>query len=828
MGMADTKSNEQLDRAWWDAWWAEDYSWEGLAGKNWEGWYVHADGWVRDEKGNAWPLVDGVTAPSVSPAEAGDPPPPQEAVEASTATGSKTVASPTQLGEMARPQGVTEGAKPRPATLQDYWRCNPETGQVRTDEEMEAAGELVRDPRDNLWHIVHMPVAWRATGADAVLHRAAGEVAAQPPERATTIPPVSAPSASDPGAGSSAPPPLRGGERQTWKTDLDDPDWARVLALVSARIGAGSETKIDFLGNPEGPDGRAQLVGAVLKTLSAYPEDDATAVHIHATRARFLGSIHCDSWIFGPGARFNNAAFSGDAHFENAAFSGDARFEYAAFSGSARFKNAAFSGDAVFNIAAFSGDARFENAAFSGLAGFETAAFSSDAVFQNAAFSSVAWFENAAFSSDARFESAAFSDNAWFEKATFSGHARFDNAAFSGHAWFENAAFSGNAGFESAAFSGNARFEYAAFSGDALFQNAAFSGYAVFNNAAFSGYAVFNNAAFSGYAVFNNAAFSGYAGFVDARFEKPVSFKDAIFKGLAEFHGATVHPAVTFDAAQFTGVHRDLHRAQAIFWPLAALSVGAGVWAALGLSGWPAWLAWGVSALSGVAALVWSIIGGSRVGIDANQEEHMRAFRRLTMICEEVRNRRDAANFYRLELKATRLRWRTNPFERFFSWAYDLVADYGESIARPLIVLGVVIGGFAAIYWATEEGTETGARSRWVAPQASFDPDFIDAARYSLSRVFPFGPWVDSDEPLTVEEGGAQGARPAPDCSFRERLLAVGECRPEAWAAGEARDASEVAAHRLLLSVLATTQSVLAILLGFLFALAVRRRFQIG
>ena len=29
-----------ISKDWWDAWWEEDYSWEGLAKKDWAGWRV--------------------------------------------------------------------------------------------------------------------------------------------------------------------------------------------------------------------------------------------------------------------------------------------------------------------------------------------------------------------------------------------------------------------------------------------------------------------------------------------------------------------------------------------------------------------------------------------------------------------------------------------------------------------------------------------------------------------------------------------------------------------------------------------------------------------
>ena len=35
-----------ISQEWWDKWWEEDFSWEGLAKKRWEGWVVMDDGRV--------------------------------------------------------------------------------------------------------------------------------------------------------------------------------------------------------------------------------------------------------------------------------------------------------------------------------------------------------------------------------------------------------------------------------------------------------------------------------------------------------------------------------------------------------------------------------------------------------------------------------------------------------------------------------------------------------------------------------------------------------------------------------------------------------------
>jgi len=131
-----------------------------------------------------------------------------------------------------------------------------------------------------------------------------------------------------------------------------------------------------------------------------------------------------------------------------------------------------------------------------------------------------------------------------------------------------------------------------------------------------------------------------------------------------------------------------------------------------------------------------------------------------------------------------------------------------------------VIVGFAALYLAIEGQMKT------PEPKAIFE-----SLRYSLSRVIPLGTWDESDDPLRVKlaeaptaagQGAAENAGVAErGCSFRERLMATDDCRPDlqgAW----------LEAYRLVLSTLATFQTVIAAALYFLLALAVRRKFQIS
>jgi hypothetical protein len=56
---------------------------------------------------------------------------------------------------------VVLGGKDGSKNLQDYWRRDASL-RLRTDAEMLEAGELVREANGRLWHLCHVPLAWRA------------------------------------------------------------------------------------------------------------------------------------------------------------------------------------------------------------------------------------------------------------------------------------------------------------------------------------------------------------------------------------------------------------------------------------------------------------------------------------------------------------------------------------------------------------------------------------------------------------------------------------------------------------------------------------------
>ena len=99
----DEKTKALLDK-WWEDWWAQDFSWDGLTKREWEGWSVTLDD----------AIIETADAP--------------------------------------------RGA--RDANLQDYFRWNPSTRELRNNAALKVQGLLWSDDRYALFHIMHVPLRW--------------------------------------------------------------------------------------------------------------------------------------------------------------------------------------------------------------------------------------------------------------------------------------------------------------------------------------------------------------------------------------------------------------------------------------------------------------------------------------------------------------------------------------------------------------------------------------------------------------------------------------------------------------------------------------------
>jgi hypothetical protein len=734
----------------WERWHEADYTWEGLKKRTWQGWVVCDDGLVREAESGA---VYGQKVPET----------------ASPASG-------------------------RAATLQDYWRADPAYGHWRNDEEM--GDELVRADGQPTYHRIHLPLTYKdgpATG------------------------------------------------KEDWpETDLDD--------LLRLRIAAATETTWEGKSGVRtvvGPDRRARLDGGVLLSFDTerliQPSAGQRSLYTNCQYTFFIWGCSCGSTAFLGDTSFDYATFSEYASFDRAAFLGVVGFRWAAFSDIARFflttfseyvsfDSTTYSGDATFSCATFSGDANFDRATFSGFAWFERTRFSGDAEFKSTTFPVFARFADTTFSGDVSFNSATFSGDAHFDSMTFPGAARFQSVKFLGRAWFFKTAFSGLVDFNSATFSGDAAFMSTTFSGFAYFDGATFSDDAKFDNASFSGKVRLDRATFSRHASFNGAKFSGFASFDGAKFYDDAEFDSASFSGdasfvasgfarTASFRGGTFEKQASFATARFqertyfdrrvfksdmdftAAVFEQLCSFEAITWPEAALDwhsafdqvlfrstlniAGSGFRSFAAFDGGT--LERGIQIDEITEAEAKETFGQRMVANTLLRNQRLRELERgcrvLKLAMEKSSNKSREQLLYRFELQARRAQSGLPPGEKLFSHLYAFTSDYGASMVRPFLALGVVVGLFAVIY-----GLMGSTKGAWPP-----DADAHGALAFSVSRVFPFGAF--------------EGVSRNWICAF--------ETRSGAW-------------PTLAVRALATLQSLFAIVLAFLFALAIRRRFQIS
>lgn len=165
---------------------------------------------------------------------------------------------------------------------------------------------------------------------------------------------------------------------------------------------------------------------------------------------------------------------------------------------------------------------------------------------------------------------------------------------------------------------------------------------------------------------------------------------------------------------------------------------------------------------------------------EARLKQLERGCRVLKLAMSKASNKSREQLLYRFELSARRAQRGLPPGEALFSDLYGATSDYGASLVRPLGLLLMLTALFALIYWL------------WgVIQPDTTAPSCWDALHFSFGRVAPFGPWGEGGAWLTFMDNRASG---------------IG----------------------VLVRALATVQSLFAIMLAFLFALAVRRRFQIS
>jgi hypothetical protein len=294
-------------------------------------------------------------------------------------------------------------------------------------------------------------------------------------------------------------------------------------------------------------------------------------------------------------------------------------------------------------------------------------------------------FRKAVFSEAASFRRATFGGEASFSGATFGGDARFDRATFSsGGISFYRATFSGEATFYSATFCGETSFSSVAFGEYVSFLSATFREGTSFYSATFSASTRFESAMFSGNARFDRATFGGDANFLKAQFDKDASFAYSTFASLTtNFEGASFGAAANFRAidaerafnlggARFVTVPDfvQAHFAEAPRlddFELASSVEGGDFWRSI----WHA--------------------------AEKDVSAKYRAMRRLAVQGHDYENER---MFLKGEIRSQRYTLDKPWYLGFwFGIAYDVLSDFGGSIARPVYWGTVWTASFAAAYY---------------------------------------------------------------------------------------------------------------------------------
>lgn len=457
------------EAAWWRGWWAEDFSWEGLRKRRWD------DAPLRRWIG--W---------SVTPD-----------------------------GQCVETRSAPDGS--RPASLQDYFRWEPDAKRLRSDAELTDAGLLILRSGQPDFHILHLPQAYEDGTA-------------------------------------------------TFKAEPDTGTWAELETEIDRLLSRSGQTDKAINDDHTLTDHRAQLRGAILRRLPHAPASKKYAhLHLTADLSAFLAHFDASGLGFGSPADFAVTLFCSGASFIGTEFyGGDTNFNRAQFSGGdAHFGNAVFSGGSVdFGSAKFSGgDIHFDGAEFSsGYANFNNAEFSGgDTSFYKAKFcGGRASFANAEFSGGhAVFESAEFSDGAanfCFTKFS-SGDANFDSAEFSEDASFFGTEFSdGDASFLDTTFAAGASFRGARFLKACEFgrsdqpyatqpqPGAQFLGPLNFRGAYFKGQTDFSRVRFPDKAEDRNSALEG------ARIFKPLDLKGVEHLPFSAFHGIRLDQGLLLDS----------------------------------------------------------------------------------------------------------------------------------------------------------------------------------------------------------------------------------------------------------------------------------------
>jgi hypothetical protein len=487
-------------------------------------------------------------------------------------------------------------------------------------------------------------------------------------------------------------------------------------------------------------------------------------------------TVHVDfsDALFGSGCRFSRADDEGDARHTR--FGAATCFASVQFGGKADFASVQFGNKVNFTAAQFGDEANFTSAQFESLANFILARFGDGAQFRSARFDGAVYFRSVQFGDWAQFRSARFCGEADFSLAQFGDEANFTHARFGILADFTSAQFDDRALFTNALFGDVAKFDFARFLGNVYFS---------LDNGR-------DNLAFRSIC-FKGVAFWGDVDFTNRRFAEPADFTDAKFYGAAIFHNAALHEGVKFTTSDETffpapGQLPRISGDEATEHPQlsAALESIAGERERLEQARATARRKLWIRAIRKIFGLA-----VDKLQTDAWTQKcynFEQAYRRLKILMQQQGARNEEQFFHALEIKSRMKRLDIPWLEKPFADLYGAFSNYGQSVTRPVVWLGAFAIFFFMLMCLLSGWSGLG----WFTPAV-----MSQAGAYLIRNLVP-GLWLRD---LTV--GGGFLAYQF----WIDKLLM---------------------AHKFIFLSIATLHAILNLVLWFLLALALRRRFRIG
>ena len=511
------------------------------------------------------------------------------------------------------------------------------------------------------------------------------------------------------------------------------------------------------------------------KALERNDEDTLDDRNLAAPLPFSAPAIHFNRFVFPSEVSFRSAQFKGLTSFQNAVFHEEVDFFRAQFRGESVFENARFGGETYFNSAQFQGIAGFGGVQFARGVDFSRVRFKGHADFLEADFQGETVFAGTQFKEKASFLWARFQDTSYFTGAKFQFAADFGDAAFLDIVDFEEARFLSDAAFNGGRFKGEAVFRLVDFLGRAHFAHTRFSGPADFE-------AMHSKRSFD----LDGAVFVH---------EVP-NFNQAHFSEAPRLDQIAVRPrpsGVLFSKELFPELRRFLKGRKKAKVAPAPQSPAAWPWldTVRHWDGWDRlsdiWQRWHLRAFLFFAWVKLHLAHSTATfanrhslkNAESNERNHHHEayFRALKRLAAQAHDHRNEMDFFAGELRARRfvhdfpLQKGLSSMAGFWSGVfYELFANFGRSLLRPLCWWGLAYVVFAGLYWgaARPEATQLClASSPLSAPAAVttlaahnalpfFNFDQAETVKRAQSCLYGAAPLYPPH--LVAQQGSVEGA----------------------------------------------------------------------